>query len=147
MYVGVFLRKCLNQSSAKQCRKEITMDMTSAKMNVKLSYSRWDFIFSLAFFLFISISLLRWWINTGDSSQILLITNTHCDDNFTSLNVTHNLIPTNQPRDKVPSTSPQLCIPKRWKSFFFCEEMHLKKTRRGVKWTATLFFERGQPLR
>lgn len=32
------------------------MDMTLAKMNMKLSDSRWDFIFSLAFFLWISIS-------------------------------------------------------------------------------------------
>lgn len=56
MYEGVFLRKCLNQKSAKQCRKETTVDMTLAKMNMKLSDSRWDFIFSLAFFLWISIS-------------------------------------------------------------------------------------------
>lgn len=111
------------------------MDMTLAKMNVKLSYSRWDFIVSLAFLLFISISLLRWWINTGDSSQILLITNTHCDDNFTSLKVTHNLIPTNQPRDKVPSSSAQLWTPKRWFIFFLRKCIWRK---RGEAWRERL---------
>lgn len=91
--------------------------------------------------------------STGDSTHITLTTHTHAhihsDNTFTSLNMTYNRPPPNQPWSrtaalhKVPS-SLQVQIPKRRKSSLFED---LRWQRRAVKWGAVPFFERGQQSR